>query len=215
MQQKLVSSLCRPAKAMLSMWTSTLKRRIELPPHWVSGKDLPENRVDTLPPGRFVGPDCFIDVVAEATANPDYCLSPERALEWEAAHGRIPAGAWVLPRTGWSQRTDPAAYLNVGETGPRTPGWTADCVRLLAHERDVLGAGVETVGTDAGQAFAFDPPFPCHQIMHGAGKLGLASLCNLDLLPPTGALLVAAPLKLVGGSGSPVRAIALVPSDAA
>ncbi len=83
--------------------------------------------------------------------------------------------------------------------------------QLLAAERDVLGVGVETIGTDAGQAGRFDPPFPNHNIMHGHGKFGLASLCNLDRLPPTGAVVIAAPLKLVGGSGSPVRAIALVP----
>lgn len=185
----------------------------DAPVHWITGKDLPDNRVDTLPPSRFVGPACVIDVVTEVAANPDYCLTRERVLEWEAAHGRIPAGAWVLMQTAWSKRTDSAAYLNVREDGPHTPGWTADCIRLLAHERDVLGAGVETVGTDAGQAFAFDPPFPCHNLMHGAGKLGLASLCNLDQLPATGAIVIAAPLKLVGGSGSPVRAIALVPGS--
>lgn len=185
----------------------------DAPVHWVSGRDLPNNRVDTLPPGKFVGPACVIDVVAEVAADADYCLTPERVLAWEAEHGRIPAGAWVLMRTDWSTRVDPAGYLNVGEDGPHTPGWTADCVRLLAEERDVLGGGVETVGTDAGQAFAFDPPFPFHQLMHGAGRLGLASLCNLDRLPPTGAVVVAAPLKLVGGSGSPLRVIALVASD--
>ncbi|MEA2514556.1 MAG: hypothetical protein QOJ59_4043, partial [Thermomicrobiales bacterium] len=183
----------------------------DAPVHWITGKDFPDNRVDTLPPARFVGPACVIDVSAEVAANPDYCLTPERVETWEAEHGRVPAGAWVLLRTDWSKRTDPADYLNVGDDGPHTPGWTADCVRLLAHERDVLGGGVETVGTDAGQAFAFDPAFPFHHLMHGAGKLGLASLCNLDQLPPTGAILIAAPLKLVNGSGSPVRVIALVP----
>ena len=85
-------------------------------------------------------------------------------------------------------------------------------VELLARERDVLGLGVETVGTDAGQAGSFEPPFPAHTIMHGAGKFGLASLCNLDKLPATGSILIAAPLKLVAGSGSPVRALALVPA---
>jgi kynurenine formamidase len=181
----------------------------DAPVHWISGKDYPDNRVDTLPASKFVAPACVIDVAAEVQADPDYCLTPARVEQWEAEHGRISAGAWVLMRTDWSKRTDPAQYLNIGETGPHTPGWTPDCVRLLV-ERDVLGAGVETVGTDAGQAFAFDPPFPCHQLMHGAGKLGLASLCNLDQLPPTGALLIAAPLKLVNGSGSPLRVIALV-----
>jgi kynurenine formamidase len=76
--------------------------------------------------------------------------------------------------------------------------------------RDVLGVGVETVGTDAGQAGTFDPPFPNHGIMHGAGKYGLASLTNLDRLPPTGAIVIALPLKIVKGSGSPARVIALV-----
>ena len=83
---------------------------------------------------------------------------------------------------------------------------------LLAHDRDVTGVGVETIGTDAGQAFRFDPPFPNHTIMHGAGKFGLASLCNLDRLPPRGAILFAAPLKIVNGSGSPLRVLALVPA---
>jgi kynurenine formamidase len=82
---------------------------------------------------------------------------------------------------------------------------------LLAEERDVLGVGVETVGTDAGQAAAFDPPFPNHYLMHGSGKFGLASLSNLDQLPPTGAVVIAAPLKILGGSGSPLRVIAITP----
>ena len=75
----------------------------------------------------------------------------------------------------------------------------------------MLGVGVETVGTDAGQAATFDPPFPNHYLMHGSGKFGLASLYNLDQLPPTGAILIAAPLKIVGGSGSPLRVIAITP----
>lgn len=183
----------------------------DAPVHWVTGKDLPDNRVDTLPARSFIGPACVIDVTAEVAADSDYCLTPERVESWEAEHGRIPAGSWVLMRTGWSTRTDPTEYLNVGDSGPNTPGWTADCIRLLANDRNVLGGGVETVGTDAGQAFSFDPAFPFHHMMHGAGKLGLASLCNLDQLPPTGAIVIAAPLKLVNGSGSPVRVIALVP----
>ncbi len=81
---------------------------------------------------------------------------------------------------------------------------------MLARERDVTGVGVETIGTDAGQAGGFDPPFPNHTIMHGAGKLGLASLRNLDQLPATGAMIIAAPLKIVEGSGSPLRVLALV-----
>jgi kynurenine formamidase len=86
-------------------------------------------------------------------------------------------------------------------------------VPFLAKERDILGIGVETVGTDAGQAATFDPMFPCHTIMHGANRFGLASLTNLDKLPPTGAIVIAPPLKIVNGSGSPLRVLALVPSE--
>jgi kynurenine formamidase len=82
----------------------------------------------------------------------------------------------------------------------------------LATDRDVLGVGVETVGTDAGQAGTFDPPFPNHATMHGNGKFGLASLCNLDQLPATGAVVIAAPLKIVNGSGSPLRVLAIAPA---
>ena len=82
----------------------------------------------------------------------------------------------------------------------------------MANEREVLGIGVETVGTDAGQAGGFDPPFPNYAIMHGAGKFGLTSLNNLDQLPATGAIVIAAPLKIVDGSGSPVRVLAIAPS---
>jgi len=183
----------------------------DAPVHWVTGKDLPDNRVDTLPVRSFVGPACVIDVSADVAADPDYCLTAERVAIWEAEHGRIPAGAWVLLRTDWSKRTDPAEFLNIGEDGPHTPGFHKSASEFLAHERDVLGVGVETVGTDAGQAGTFDPPFPNHTTMHGAGKFGLASLCNLDQLPAMGAVVIAAPLKIVNGSGSPLRVIAIAP----
>jgi kynurenine formamidase len=117
----------------------------------------------------------------------------------------------VLLHTGWSRRRDAKAFINAKADGPHTPGWATECSTFLADERDVLGVGVETFGTDAGQAARFDPPFSNHYVMHGSGRFGLASLCNLDQLPPTGAIVIAAPLKIVGGSGSPVRAIAITP----
>ena len=184
----------------------------DAPVHWATGKDLPDNRCDTIPARRFVGPACVIDVTAEVAADADFLLTADHVLAWEAEHGRIPAGAWLLLRTDWSKRTDPAAFLNVAEDGPHSPGFDPSASRLLAYERDVLGVGVETIGTDAGQAARFDPPFPNHNIMHGAGKFGLASLCNLDQLPATGAVVIAAPLKIVDGSGSPLRVIALTPA---
>ncbi len=183
----------------------------DAPVHWVTGKDLPDNACDTIPARRFVGPACVIDVTADVQANPDFLLTHERIEAWEGAHGRIPAGAWVLLRTGWSRRPG-ATFINAAADGPHSPGFDQRASTVLAHDRDVLGVGVETIGTDAGQAGTFDPPFPNHTIMHGAGKFGLASLCNLDQLPPTGAIVIAAPLKIVAGSGSPLRVLALTPS---
>jgi len=184
----------------------------DAPIHWVTGRDLPANATDTIPPARFAGPACVIDVTADVAANEDYLLGVAGLQQWEAIHGRVPRGAWVLLRTGWSERRDAAAFVNVREDGPHSPGFDQATSLVLAADRDVLGVGVETIGTDAGQAGRFDPPFPNHSIMHGHGKCGLASLCNLHRLPATGAVVIAAPLKLVRGSGSPVRAIALVPA---
>jgi len=180
----------------------------DAPIHWISGKDLPDNSVDRIPPKQFIGPACVIDVVAKVEANPDFLLTPQAVKDWESHQGKIPAGAWVLLRTGWSKREGPD-YINLKEDGLHTPGWTRECSQFLAHERDILGVGVETVGTDAGKAVNFDPPFSNHFFMHGSGKFGLASLTNLDQLPPTGAVVIAAPLKIVNGSGSPLRVIAI------
>ena len=184
----------------------------DAPVHWITGKDLPANTCDTIPAARFVGPACVIDATADVEKNPDFLLKPSHITAWEQQHGRIPAGAWVLFRTGWSRRRGAIEFLNVAADGPHSPGFDKSTSELLARERDILGVGVETIGTDAGQAGTFDPPFPNHAIMHGAGKFGLASLTNLDQLPPTGAIVIAAPLKIVGGSGSPLRVIAIAPA---
>lgn len=183
----------------------------DAPVHWITGRDHADNTTDSIPARRFVGPACVIDVSQQCAADPDFLLTPEHILAWEAEHGPIPAGAWVLMRTDWSKRRGAEAFLNVGADGPHSPGLHQAASELLAA-RDVLGVGVETVGTDAGQAGRFDPPFPNHTIMHGAGKFGLASLCNLDQLPPTGAVVIAAPLKIVDGSGSPLRVLAISPA---
>jgi kynurenine formamidase len=183
----------------------------DAPIHWVTGKDLPDNACATIPVQRFIGPACVIDVTKEVAGNPDFLLTCDRIETWEAQHGRVPDNAWVLLRSGWSRRRDPAAFINAAADGPHSPGLEARASRMLATERNILGVGVETIGTDAGQAATFDPPFPNHTIMHGAGRFGLASLCNLDQLPATGALVIAAPLKIVDGSGSPLRVIALAP----
>ena len=184
----------------------------DAPVHWVTGKDFPNNRCDTIEPRRFIGPACVIDVTADVAKNEDFILMPEHVTAWEKQHGRIPPGAWVLLRTGWSTRKDAESFLNVKADGAHSPGFHKTTSELLAKDRDVLGVGVETVGTDAGQAGTFDPPFPNHATMHGNAKFGLASLCNLDQLPATGAVVIAAPLKIVNGSGSPLRVLAITPA---
>lgn len=183
----------------------------DAPIHWISGKDLPNNSVDQIPPRQFIGPACVLDITVKVAANPDYLVVPADIAEWEAQHGRIQPGSWLLLRTGWSRRVG-ADYINLKDDGPHTPGFAKECSELLAKERNILGVGVETVGTDAGQAATFNPPFPNHYLMHGSGKFGLAGLANLDQLPATGAIVIAAPLKIVNGSGSPVRVIAIVSS---
>ena len=183
----------------------------DAPVHWISGKNLSNNTVDTIPSAQFVGPACVLDVSVEVASDADFLVTPETLLAWEKKHGWIPAGAWVLLRTGWSKRESAEAYINMKADGPHTPGWAPAASEFLARERNILGVGVETVGTDAGQATKLDPPFPNHFIMHGSGKFGLAGLCNLEQLPPTGAVIIAAPLKIVGGSGSPLRVIAITP----
>lgn len=184
----------------------------DAPAHWITGKDRANNTTDTIPARQFVGPACVIDVSKEVAHYEDFLLTREHVQAWEGEHGKIPAGAWLLLRTDWSKRQGRDAFLNAKADGAHSPGFHPDCVRFLAVERDVLGVGVETVGTDAGQAATFDPPFPAHNIMQGNGKFGLASLCNLDQLPATGAVVIAAPLKIVNGSGSPLRVLALTPA---
>ena len=182
----------------------------DAPIHWVSGQDGED--VASVPPQRLVAPAVVIDKSEEAAADPDFCLTVDHIRAFEAEHGPLPEGGWLLLRTGWDARAhDEAAFLNANETGPHTPGFDVECARWIADESPLAGVGVETVGTDAGAAHSFDPPFPVHSFVLGAGKYGLTQLANLAQLPPTGAVVVVAPLKLVGGTGSPARVLALVP----
>jgi kynurenine formamidase len=182
----------------------------DAPIHWVTGKDGDD--LASVPPHRLVGPVVVIDKSAEAAEDPDYVLTVEDVTAFTDEHGPLPENGWLFLRTGWDARAhDQDAFLNANETGPHTPGFDVECARYLAQETGLVGVGVETVGTDAGAAHSFDPPFPVHSFMLGAGKYGLTQLANLAQLPPTGAVVVVAPLKLVGGTGSPARVLALVP----
>jgi len=183
----------------------------DAPAHWVTGKDHANNSVDTIPAREFLRPAVVVDASAEVAKNEDFLLTPEFLQAWEGQHGRIPEHAWVLFRTDWSKRANDAnAFLNMREDGAHTPGPSQACVEWMIHERGVHGFGVETINTDAGQSYAWPIAYPCHTLMHGANRYGLQCLCNLDQLPPQGALILSAPLKIVHGSGSPLRVLALV-----
>jgi len=182
----------------------------DAPIHWVTGQDRED--VSQVPVRNLVGPAVVIDQSTECAADPDFLLTVDHVKEFEKEHGSLPEGGWLLYRTGWDSRAhDQAAFLNADDTGPHTPGIEVECSRWLAEDTPIVGIGVETVGTDAGAAHSFDPPFPCHRFMLGARKYGLTQLANLVRLPATGAVVLVAPLKIARGSGSPCRALALVP----
>ena len=185
---------------------------LDAPIHWVTGQD--GNDISSIDAAQLIGPACVIDKTAETEADPGYLLTIDDIKAWEQENGEFPDRAWVLLRTGWQSRAqDETAFLNAGEQGPVTPGPDVEASRWLAGERNLSGFGVETVGIDAGAAGGFDPPFPVHNFVLGAGRLGLTQLANLDRLPITGAMIVVSPLKLVGGTGSPSRVFAFVPKD--
>jgi kynurenine formamidase len=177
----------------------------DAPIHWLSGRHLDD--IAHVPVRRLVGPAVVLDFSAEAAADPDFLLRREHVEAWQTHHGHFPDHGWLLYRTGWDARRDNAErFLNDGHT----PGVDPECARWLAQETSLIGLGVETVGTDAGQAMHFDPAFPCHWYLHGANKYGLTQLQNLHRLPPRGAMVFAGPLPIVRGSGSPTRVLALV-----
>lgn len=183
----------------------------DAPHHWITGKDYPDGYTDTLDVQRLVAPVNVLDFSAECAANPDFLLTIQHVQDWESRNGPINAGEWVVLRSDWDKRAhDEAAFLNADATGPHTPGPTAEVIEYLLS-KGIVGWGSQCIGTDAGQAGGMNPPFPAHNLLHKNNCFGLASLANLDKLPAKGAILIAAPLKIKQGTGSPIRALALVP----
>jgi len=184
----------------------------DAPCHWVTGKDVKKGSVDTIDPGHFVAPVCVIDCSKEVAANQDFILTKDVIQAWEKEHGDIPAGSWVFLRSDWrSIVSDDNITNNDADGNPHHPGPDAEAVQYMI-DRDVIGFGTECVGTDHGQSFTWDPPLPCHALMHGAGKYGLQCMTNLDKLPAKGAVVISPPLKIEDGSGSPLRVLAMVPA---
>lgn len=182
---------------------------IDAPVHWISGRD--GHDVASIPPARLIGPAVVLDFTAQVEADNDYLVTIDDIKAWEAEHGELPENSWVLFRTGWDRFADDReAFLNADETGSHTPGMTAEAAKWLAEEKPISGIGVETVGIDAGRGAELDPPFAAHYHLLGNDKYGITSLQNLSQLPTTGAVIVVAPLPIVGGTGSPTRVYALV-----
>jgi kynurenine formamidase len=181
---------------------------LDAPIHFAAGK----RTADQIPVRQLVAPAVVIDATTRTATNADYRLTADDVRAFEANHGRIPAGAIVLLRTGWSARYgDRKAYFGddtPGATGNlHFPSFGADAARFLIDERKAGALGVDTPSIDYGQS----RDFIVHQIAAAAEVPGLENLANLERLPAQGAWVVALPMKIGGGSGGPLRAIALLP----
>jgi kynurenine formamidase len=168
--------------------------------------------VDKIPVKQFFGPAVVIDVQSESAKNADYLVDAAHVEAWEARHGKIPAGAIVLLRTGWASRwPDVKRYRNQDALGKmHFPGFSAESVKFLL-DRKVSGLGCDTLSVDYGAS----SDYPVHHLGLGAGLYNLENLADLSKLPETGAFLIVAPIKLEGGSGGPVRVFALLSSGTA
>jgi len=168
--------------------------------------------VDQIPVERLIAPAIVIDVAEQAAADRDYRLTPDDVLAWEREHGEVPAGATVLLRTGWARFwPDARAYLGDDAPGDASnlhfPSYGVEAARLLIEERGAGMLGVDTASIDHGPS----TDFPVHQLAGAHNVPGLENVADLEAVPATGAWLLALPMKIGGGSGGPVRIVALVP----
>lgn len=197
-----------------------LSRDFSGPEHGGTHLDAPihffEDRwtTDQIPLDRLVGPGVVVDVSAQADADPNFQVSVDDFLEWEGTHGRIPAGAIVLLNTGRSRFWGNAsAYMGTEVTGEeglarlQFPGLHPEGARWLVRNRDIVAVGLDTPSLDHGPSTTFES----HQILFEQNIYGLENVAHLDEIPPLGATIVALPALMEGGSGGPVRIIALVP----
>ena len=173
-------------------------------------QDLPNNAVDTIDVAKFIAPACVIDCSTECAANADFLLTVAVRGAMGGQHGRSP-GSWVLLRTDWSKRSDPSPMPDSRDDGAHTPGPDAErgAVSGRGARRHRLRHGDDRHGCRPGGIIS-TRPIRAISTCTATGRFGLQCLTNLDLLPPTGAVIIAAPLKIQSGSGSPLRVLALV-----
>ena len=189
-------------------------RRISVPEHFSTHLDAPAHfvkgawTVEQIPPQRLTGPLVVLDVTAKAEKNDDYEIGLDDVAGWEKQHGEIPAGAIVVARTGWAARWDSApSYRNADKSGKlHFPGYSAKAAQFLVESRNVAALGIDTLSVDPGPS----QDFPVHHYTAKHNVYHLENVANLSLLPASGATAVVAPMKLTGGSGSPVRIFAFV-----
>lgn len=181
---------------------------MDAPIHFAQGQAA----IDAIPVEHLMGPAVVIDVRAAAAGDRDYRLSPADLHRWEAGHGKIPAGAIVMMLTGrgvdWKDRE--RYFGSATPDVPTTlhfPGFSKEAAEFLVAERHIHGVGIDTPSIDYGPS----QDFPVHRILGGAGLYGLENVARLDQVPPSGATLVALPMKIAGGTGAPVRIIAILP----
>ena len=189
-------------------------REICLPEHFGTHLDAPAHfakglwTVDQIPTERLFAALIVIDVREKVKSNSDYQLSESDITRWEKLHGEVPARAVVVLRTGWESRWNSAKdYRNSDEKGVmHFPGYSVEAAKLLVEGRKVYGLGIDTLSIDYGPS----PDFPVHQYSLAHSTYHLENVANLGSVPATGALIMVAPMKLEGGSGSPVRLLAVV-----
>jgi len=192
-------------------------RAYSLPEHYGTHVDAPvhfaegQASIEGVLPGNLVGPAVVFDIRGKAALDPDAVLTPEDVDAWEALHGPVPRGAIVLLRTGWGARWgDMKAYRNFDAAGRlRFPSYGLEAARRLLVDRGCRGLGIDALSVDRG----IDAEFPVHRMGSALGRWFLENVAALDRLPPTGAVVVVAPLPLRGGSGAQARVLAFLPSS--
>lgn len=184
---------------------------LDAPLHFGEGRQA----TDAIPLERVIGPAVVLDISDQAAEDPDYLLTRDDVEAWETEHGSIPEGSLALLRTGWGDRwPDREKYF--GNTGPEDvenlhfPSFGEEAAEYLIRERKVALLGVDTASIDYGQS----QDFAVHRLAARANVPALENLASLSRLPATGALVFAPPVKIAGGSGAPVRVVALVPREA-
>jgi len=189
-------------------------RKFSMPEHYGTHIDAPAHfarglwTVDQIPAERLIAPLVVLDIRKKTQANADYQLSIQDIADWEQIHGQIPGNAVVMLYTGWGSHWNSVKdFRNADAKGVmHFPGYSVDAAKFLTEARAVLGLGIDTLSVDYGPA----TDFPVHQYTMSRRVYHLEDVANLDLVPATGSTVVVAPIKLEGGSGGPVRILALI-----